>query len=389
MQHPALKLGAAPRREHPPFERCPAKSLVRVTLASMRVPLSAEILAARAAARPLAPHRPRRRHDACPASCSGSSIPAALDRLARAAAARLGARLRDERQDDDGRDGRRDPPPHVRARAQRVGREPRVGRRLDAARARRAPSSGSSRSTRPRCPRSRGASGRARVCLGNLFRDQLDRYGELELVAERWRGAVAALPAGARARRERRRPAGRRARARRGRARLVFGLDDPRHARPSLQHAADSKYCVSCGTPYEYAAAYVGHLGDYRCPACGHARPPLDVVARDIELRGLDGAAFSLVTPDGDAARAASRARASTTSTTRSPRRRSRARSASRSTTSWRGSSASARRSAASSASQIGDRRAADAADQEPGRRERGDPHARRGRRAAARASSR
>src|SRR5436190_5154209 len=35
------------------------------------------------------------------------------------------------------------------------------------------------------------------VCLGNLFRDQLDRYGELELVAERWRAAVAALPAGA------------------------------------------------------------------------------------------------------------------------------------------------------------------------------------------------
>src|SRR4051795_8448135 len=34
------------------------------------------------------------------------------------------------------------------------------------------------------------------VCLGNLFRDQLDRYGELELVADRWRDAVAALPGG-------------------------------------------------------------------------------------------------------------------------------------------------------------------------------------------------
>src|SRR5437868_12007126 len=34
------------------------------------------------------------------------------------------------------------------------------------------------------------------VCLGNLFRDQLDRYGELELVAERWRDAVATLPPG-------------------------------------------------------------------------------------------------------------------------------------------------------------------------------------------------
>src|SRR6185312_10075626 len=33
------------------------------------------------------------------------------------------------------------------------------------------------------------------VLLGNLFRDQLDRYGELELVAERWRGVLARLPA--------------------------------------------------------------------------------------------------------------------------------------------------------------------------------------------------
>jgi UDP-N-acetylmuramyl tripeptide synthase len=56
---------------------------------------------------------------------------------------------------------------------------------------------------------------------------------------------------------------------------------------------------VSCGTPYEYAAAYVGHLGDYRCPACGNTRPPLDVVAREIELAGLEHASFSLVTPEG------------------------------------------------------------------------------------------
>jgi UDP-N-acetylmuramyl tripeptide synthase len=81
----------------------------------------------------------------------------------------------------------------------------------------------------------------------------------------------------------------------------MFGVDDPRVARSTLQHAADAKYCVRCGTPYDYAAAYVGHLGDYRCPACGHARPALDVAAREIELRGLDGAAFTLAAPEGTA----------------------------------------------------------------------------------------
>jgi UDP-N-acetylmuramyl tripeptide synthase len=80
----------------------------------------------------------------------------------------------------------------------------------------------------------------------------------------------------------------------------LFGVDDPRRAHPALQHAADSKYCLRCGTPYDYAAAYVGHLGDYRCPHCGHARPALDVVARDVELHGLEGASFTLNAPEGE-----------------------------------------------------------------------------------------
>jgi UDP-N-acetylmuramyl tripeptide synthase len=123
------------------------------------------------------------------------------------------------------------------------------------------------------------------VCLGNLFRDQLDRYGELELVADRWRATVSALPDGAALVVNGDDPqVGELARVRPGST--VFGLDDPRVARPSLQHAADSKYCVSCGTPYEYAAAYVGHLGDYRCPACGHARPTKDSCQRDVVIAG-------------------------------------------------------------------------------------------------------
>jgi lipid II isoglutaminyl synthase (glutamine-hydrolysing) len=136
------------------------------------------------------------------------------------------------------------------------------------------------------------------VLLGNLFRDQLDRYGELEHIAERWRAASAALP-----------PdtvlvvngddpqVGELARDRAGA--VAFGIDDPRHARPALQHAADSRYCVLCGRPYEFAAAYVGHLGDYRCPGCGHARPELQVRATGIELEGLEAASFTLETPDG------------------------------------------------------------------------------------------
>jgi len=136
------------------------------------------------------------------------------------------------------------------------------------------------------------------VCLGNLFRDQLDRYGELEHVAERWRSAVRALPEDAALAVNGDDPQVGELARERPKA-LVFGVDDPSAARPSLQHAADSKYCVRCGAPYEYDAAYVGHLGDYRCPACGHSRPALNVVARDIELNGLESVSFRLVTPAG------------------------------------------------------------------------------------------
>src|SRR5206468_12912375 len=78
------------------------------------------------------------------------------------------------------------------------------------------------------------------VCLGNLFRDQLDRYGELELVAARWRDTVSALPEGAALVVNADDPqVGDLARSRPA---ATFGVDDPRQSSPGLQHAADSTW---------------------------------------------------------------------------------------------------------------------------------------------------
>jgi lipid II isoglutaminyl synthase (glutamine-hydrolysing) len=137
------------------------------------------------------------------------------------------------------------------------------------------------------------------VVLGNLFRDQLDRYGELEHIAERWRLAVDALPSTTTLIVNADDPLV--AQLGEGRPHTIrFGLDDPSVARQALQHAADSKYCVRCGTPYAYEAAYVGHLGAYRCPACDQHRPPLDVAARAVELDGLQASRFDLCTATGN-----------------------------------------------------------------------------------------
>src|SRR5438552_829010 len=124
------------------------------------------------------------------------------------------------------------------------------------------------------------------VVLGNLFRDQLDRYGELELVAERWRDMTVSLAPSSMLICNADDPLV----ASIGRTRehtTWFGIDDPDAALGGLEHAADSKWCVRCGHRYEYDSITLGHLGAWRCPACGDARPPLEVAARDLELDGL------------------------------------------------------------------------------------------------------
>ncbi len=143
------------------------------------------------------------------------------------------------------------------------------------------------------------------IVLGNLFRDQLDRYGELEHLADEWaamieaRGARSGLVLNAddplvadlgRDRELRRRPAV-----------TYFGIEDTSQALPELQHAFDAKHCRRCGSPYRYERAFVGHLGHYTCPNCDADRPSPDVAATAIELLGMRGSRTRVRTPEGEA----------------------------------------------------------------------------------------
>ena len=135
--------------------------------------------------------------------------------------------------------------------------------------------------------------------LANLFRDQLDRYGELELLADRWAELVSE-------------DAGRAgfvlnaddplvADLGRGYEGVVyFGVDDDSQALAELGHAADSKHCRNCGTPYVYRTILLGHMGHYRCPGCGRERPSPQIAAHSVELEGMSGARFTIRTPQGD-----------------------------------------------------------------------------------------
>jgi len=142
------------------------------------------------------------------------------------------------------------------------------------------------------------------VVLGNLFRDQLDRYGEMEALADEWAVTVAACegesgfalnaddPLIADLGRDREE------RPRQGVS--YFGIEDASQALPELQHAFDAKHCRRCGNPYLYERAFVGHLGHYRCPNCGAERPRPEVAATAIELRGMAGSRSTVRTPQGE-----------------------------------------------------------------------------------------
>jgi lipid II isoglutaminyl synthase (glutamine-hydrolysing) len=128
----------------------------------------------------------------------------------------------------------------------------------------------------------------------NLFRDQLDRYGEIDYIAGLWRSAGTALPPDMVYVANADDPLVFDA-VRDLPGRLVtFGVDDPRHALPALEHTAEARYCYRCGTPYEYAVTYFGHMGRWRCPTCGLARPTPDLVAHDLSFSGPDGSEMTL-----------------------------------------------------------------------------------------------
>ena len=139
------------------------------------------------------------------------------------------------------------------------------------------------------------------VVLSNLFRDQLDRYGELEELADRWAELVAERSGATGFVLNADDPLiadlGRDSDLARRPGVTYFGIEDASQALPELQHAHDAKHCRRCGAPYSYERAFVGHLGHYTCPNCEADRPAPDVAAERIELRGMKGSVVRVRTP--------------------------------------------------------------------------------------------
>ncbi len=136
------------------------------------------------------------------------------------------------------------------------------------------------------------------VTLMNLFRDQLDRYGELEHLIERWRKAVAGLDQSVVVVFNIDDPA--LAEIVAGHPNTIsWGMEDPRVGRDRLSAAADVTDCRRCGARLHYEVVTIAHLGRWSCPACGLSRARPDVAATRVDLHGLDGQRLGMATPRG------------------------------------------------------------------------------------------
>jgi len=130
------------------------------------------------------------------------------------------------------------------------------------------------------------------MAFTNLFRDQLDRYGEVDTVAAMWREALAAAPKDSTLVLNADDPSV--AELAEGWTGPVhwYGIDDPAFA-TETRGAFDARWCRSCGGTFSYSRRYFAHVGFWGCDGCGRSRPTPDTVASDIRL-GIDSCTFAV-----------------------------------------------------------------------------------------------
>lgn len=117
------------------------------------------------------------------------------------------------------------------------------------------------------------------MIITNLFRDQLDRYGEIDITIDLLREAIDMA----------------------GDVKLILNGDDPLTASlgegrdavyfgisekvlPQTNETKEGRFCAKCGAEQVYNYFHYSQLGDYYCPACGNKRPHIDFAATNVDL---------------------------------------------------------------------------------------------------------
>ena len=136
------------------------------------------------------------------------------------------------------------------------------------------------------------------LLVTNIFRDQLDRFGELYSMARKLEAVIETLPAPAAAVLNADDPLVASLAPGAPARRLYFGIRDDAAGGRVPEHSADTIRCVRCQHMLSYRAVHLSHLGDYECPECGIARPDLDVAVSAVRPSGT-GSEITVETPAG------------------------------------------------------------------------------------------
>ncbi len=129
------------------------------------------------------------------------------------------------------------------------------------------------------------------VVVTNLFRDQLDRYGEVTHILENIRAALEPIPQAklclnadcsltSSLALELKNPV------------VYFGIEKgaaPSRPKPEI---SDATHCIRCKAEYEYDYISYGHLGGFRCPRCGYSRHKADYAVTEILSQGADSSSL-------------------------------------------------------------------------------------------------
>ena len=146
------------------------------------------------------------------------------------------------------------------------------------------------------------------VLLLNLFRDQLDRCGEIDRIQDSIVEALAASPetilvfnaddplCATIAKRASELPGRERTRQ------IAFGVSESMGLAQNT--VSDATMCQLCSSMFEYDFRQYGQLGAWHCPTCGFSRPSLNFAAQNVEL-GEHELSFDIARPQPNAGESA------------------------------------------------------------------------------------
>ncbi len=130
------------------------------------------------------------------------------------------------------------------------------------------------------------------LVVNNIFRDQLDRYGEITHTLEAIRAGISNIPGAVLCLNA---DCSLTASLAEGVSNPIvwFGVNVPIY-KDAVHELSDAPYCIRCKTEYEYSYITYGHLGGFRCPKCGYQRREPGVAVTKVIETGTDSSDIEL-----------------------------------------------------------------------------------------------